>query len=271
MRKLLRKRKKLILLLMLAFFSLFLMTVDFKDKRSFFFLDSIIVSAFSPVQAFINRSIDKLNRILDSYVSSLNVKEENILLKDEIEKLKAEKSRFLEIEKQYSRLLQLLDFKKNFSSKMLLAEVISNDLNSWFKIIVVNKGANSGIKKGMAVVSTDGLIGRTVEVNSNTSKVLLLTDFRSAVDALIQRTRDRGVIKGKNTNTFEMKYIPLNADIKVNDRVISSGLGGVFPKGFLIGTVSRIKKKKQSLFQEAEVVPDRDLSEIEEVFIIIEK
>jgi len=135
----------------------------------------------------------------------------------------------------------------------------------------VNKGANSGIKKGMAVVSTDGLIGRTVEVNSNTSKVLLLTDFRSAVDALIQRTRDRGVIKGKNTNTFEMKYIPLNADIKVNDRVISSGLGGVFPKGFLIGTVSRIKKKKQSLFQEAEVVPDRDLSEIEEVFIIIEK
>jgi len=88
---------------------------------------------------------------------------------------------------------------------------------------------------------------------------------------LIQRTRDRGVIKGKNTNTFEMKYIPLNADIKVNDRVISSGLGGVFPKGFLIGTVSRIKKKKQSLFQEAEVVPDRDLSEIEEVFIIIEK
>jgi len=233
------------------------MTVDFKDKRSFFFLDSIVVSAFSPVQAFINRSIDKLNRIWDSYVSSVN--------------LKAEKSRFLEIEKQYSRLLQLLDFKKNFSSKMLLVEVISNDLNSWFKIIVVNRGANSGIKKGMAVVSIDGLIGRTVEVNSNTSKVLLLTDFRSAVDALIQRTRDRGVIKGKNTNIFEMKYIPLNADIKVDDRVISSGLGGVFPKGFLIGTVSRIKKKKQSLFQEAEVVPDRDLSEIEEVFIIIEK
>lgn len=247
------------------------MTVDFKDKRNFFFLDSIAVSVFSPVQVFINRSVNKLNKIWVNYLSLVNVEEENIILKKEIEKLKAGKSRFLEIEKQYSRLLELLNFKKNISSNTVLAEIISNDLNSWFKIVVANKGANSGIKKGMAVVSAVGLVGRTIEVNSNTSKILLLTDFRSAVDALIQRTRGRGVIRGKNSNIFEMKYIPLNADIKVGDRVISSGLGGVFSKGFLIGTISKIKKKKQSLFQEAEVIPDRDLSEIEEVFIITEK
>lgn len=268
MSRLLSKWKKLILILFLTFFSLFLITLDVKDKRSFFFIDTIDSAVFTPIKAFINSIVQGVDRMGEDYLSLRNVKEENMALRKEIENLKMEKARLLEIEKQHDRLVKLLDLKKVFPPKTVTAEVISNDFSNWFKVIVVNRGEESGVHRRMAVVTADGLVGRTVEVNSHSTKVLLLTDFRSAVDAMVQRTRDRGVVKGNNSSIFEMKYIPLNAEIKIGDAVISSGLGGVFPKGFFIGTITKIKRKKNSLFQEAEVVPNIDLSKIEEVFII---
>lgn len=271
MKKILSKWKRSILVFFLIFCSLLLTTLHVKGKRDIFFLDSIVNSVFSPVQSFFTRSIRSVKQLGTNYLFVINAREENILLKEEIERLRIDRERLLEIENQYNRLLKQLQFQKEISSKMILAEVVGNDFNSWFKTIVINKGTENAIEKGMTAMTADGLVGRTIEAGTNNAKILLLTDFRNAVDAMVQRTRDRGVVIGNNSNILQMRFIPLKADIQIGDVVISSGMGGVYPKGLVVGTVTKIKRKKQSLFQEAEIAPSGDFTKLEEVFIISKK
>ena len=271
MKKILGRWKKSFLIIALVFCSLLFITLDAKEARRLFFVDKIVNSVISPVQSSVTRLARRTRNIGAHYLLLAGVEKENARLKKEVEQLKMERARLLEMEKQNERLMEFLDFKKGFPGKTVMAEVVGNDFGSWFKTIIVNRGSENGITKGMAAVASEELIGRTIDVAGNYSKVLLLTDFRNAVDAMIQRTRDRGIVKGENSNILKMRYLPLNADVQIGDTVVSSGLGGVYPKGFIIGKVARIKRSGQSLFQEAEITPERDFFKLEEVFIITEK
>jgi rod shape-determining protein MreC len=271
MKKILGRWKKSFLIIALVFCSLLFITLDAREARRLFFVDRIVNSVVAPVQSSVTRLARRTKNIGTHYLFLTRVEKENAHMKKEIEQLKMERARLLEIEKQNDRLLGFLDFKRDFPGRTVMAEVIGNDFGSWFKTVIVNRGSESGIKTGMAAVASGELIGRTIDVAGNYSKVLLLTDFRNAVDAMIQRTRDRGIVKGENSNVLKMRYIPLNADVQIGDSVISSGLGGVYPKGFVIGKIAKIKRSGQNLFQEAEIIPERDFSKLEEVFIITEK
>ena len=114
-----------------------------------------------------------------------------------------------------------------------------------------------------------GVIGHVIHSSSNTSKVLLITDSRSAVDSLFQETRESGITVGTGENICEMKFVPISAKINLGDKVISSGLGGVFPKGLVVGSVVDIFKQSQELFQDIMVEPSADLSNIEEVIVLL--
>ena len=151
---------------------------------------------------------------------------------------------------------------------MILASVVGSDAISWSKMITINKGSNDGLKKNMAVVSNEGLVGHIIQTVPYYSKVLLITDVRSAVDALDQEKRTRGVVIGKGSDICEMKYIPQDADIRVGQSVISSGLGGVFPKGLLIGKVSKVEETNKGLFKNVVVTPSVKISFLEEVFVL---
>jgi rod shape-determining protein MreC len=119
------------------------------------------------------------------------------------------------------------------------------------------------------VVTEAGIVGHIIHSTATTSKVLLITDSRSAVDSLFQNTRVPGVSTGTGEGLCKIKFVPIDAELKVGDRVISSGLGGIFPKGWMVGTVVGIVKRKQELFQDVIVAPNVDFSRLEDVLVLL--
>ena len=135
----------------------------------------------------------------------------------------------------------------------------------------MNQGENDGVAKDMAVATSEGVVGRVIEVSRNTAKVLLITDANSAVDVIVQRSRAQGILEGKIEETCILKYVQKSEEVQVGDRVITSGLGGIFPKGLVVGTVTKVDRKRPGIFQYIEVTPAVDLSKLEEVLILGEE
>jgi rod shape-determining protein MreC len=136
---------------------------------------------------------------------------------------------------------------------------------------LVNKGEKDGVTKDMAVATSEGVVGRVIEVSPDTAKVLLITDANSSLDVIIQRSRAHGIMEGKIDEVCILKYVQKNEDVQVGDIVITSGLGGIFPKGLVVGKVSQVDRKRPGIFQHIEVSPAVDLSRIEEVLILEER
>jgi rod shape-determining protein MreC len=134
--------------------------------------------------------------------------------------------------------------------------------------VVLDKGERDGIRPEMGVVTLTGAVGRVVKSSATSSVVLLLTDPNNAVTALVQRTRDEGIIEGTVSGKARLKYIPLLAAVRVGDPVVTSGLTGGFPKGVPIGTITGIQKDEGDLFQTAEVQPEVDFTKLEEVLVV---
>ncbi|PIX26576.1 MAG: rod shape-determining protein MreC, partial [Deltaproteobacteria bacterium CG_4_8_14_3_um_filter_43_13] len=197
------------------------------------------------------------------------LKKENTVLNKTINALKEENLRLREAAIANMRLRKLLLFKEEFRGSMVSAEVISEDPSSWFKTVILDKGSKDGIEKKMAVVTSEGMIGRVIEVSRSVSKVLLSTDHRSAIDVMVQRTRAKGILEGRVNQTCQLKYVSRADDVRMGDDIISSGLGGMFPKGLLLGRVSKIKREGSGLFQYVEVTPSVDFAKLEEVFIVV--
>lgn len=213
-------------------------------------------------------SVKAVQDTWDGYISLASVHEENQELKEEIKQLKLEGLKHREREKTFERLNKMLDYKIASNAGKILASVIGADSVSWSRMITIDKGTNQGVQKNMAVVTHEGLVGHITQSLPGYSKVLLITDARSAVDVLDQNERTRGVVVGKGSDICEMKYIPHDADIRVGNPVISSGLGGVFPKGLLIGKVSHVEEINRGLFKNVIITPSAKISLLEEVFIL---
>lgn len=193
---------------------------------------------------------------------------ENKDLRQRILELEAERNRLLEAEATNRRLSELLDFRSQLSSASLTASVIASSASTWFRSLTLNKGSADGIQKGMAVVSPSGVVGQVVEVTRHGAKVLLITDPHSGVDVIVQRSRARGIVSGSLDNGPVMKYVKRSEDIEVGDRLITSGLDAVFPKGLSVGTVTKVRKKSFGLFQVVGVDLAVDSSRIEEVLLV---
>ena len=148
--------------------------------------------------------------------------------------------------------------------------MVAFDPSGWFQTILIDKGRNDGVVLDMAVVSAEGLVGRVIGVGKHHAKVLLILDGNSAVDAYIQSSRARGVLVGLGRELCLLKYVQRNEDVQVGDKVISSGMGGVFPKGLLVGTVQGVVRGSSGLFQRVEVEPAVNFSRLEEVMVVIQ-
>jgi rod shape-determining protein MreC len=133
---------------------------------------------------------------------------------------------------------------------------------------MINKGSRDGVAVEMGVITPAGVVGRVIKAEPAVSQVLLITDRNSAVAALIQRTRDEGLVEGTEKGLARIKYLSLLADVKEGDLVLTSGLTGSFPKGLPIGTLGLVTKKELDLFQQAELTPNVDFSKIEEVLVV---
>jgi len=262
-------RKNIILVFSILLLSLALMSVSAKQQNGLSFLDSLAGLILSPFQNLFTQSVQSVSDGVNHYFDLVNVSKENERLKLEVERLVNEKNELIERIARQKRIAGLMAYQDDRKKESLVASVIARDATQWSKVVVIDKGYKHGVKKHLAVVTNSGVIGQIIHAGPTTSKVLLTIDSRSAVDSLFQDSRVSGVVVGTGEEQCEIKFVPNTAEIKVGDRVLSSGLGGIFPKGLFIGTVSKVVKKKQGLFQDITLTPSSDLSKLEEVLVFL--
>ncbi len=173
-----------------------------------------------------------------------------------------------EVLKENARFKNLLDFKGSSVFSAVAANIIGRDPSSWNSTIIIDRGSRDKISEGMPVASPSGVVGKVFEVGDKTSKVMLLSDPRFSVAALIQHSREQGLISGTLQGICRMQYLSPRTLVNVNDKVITSKLSSFFPEGFLIGQVIEVKDSSGSPTIECLVEPAVSLSQIEEVIVI---
>jgi rod shape-determining protein MreC len=214
---------------------------------------------------YVGRSVKQL---WQGYFYLVEVRRQNAELQRQLEEYKQREVRFQEAQQAMTRLEVLLDLKRQVALPVIGARVIAYDPTLWSRSAIINQGKAQGVKEGLPVLAPQGIVGRIVVVYPEYSKVMLIVDRKSGADAMVQRTRVRGILKGKGGNRCSLEFVPKNADVQVGDLVLASGLVGLYPKGLVFGKVTAANKKNPGVFQEIEVSPNVDLSTLEEVLVV---
>jgi rod shape-determining protein MreC len=262
-----RMRGALLILVFISAF-LYIFSLNFRTPNKMDVLQRSVTETVSPPIQLFGRLFSSLEQFFKEYIWLKNLRGENESLKREIAEMQSRVTSYQEAYVENQRLRRLLDFKTTTMAETIPAQVIVHDLTGWFQTLMVDKGFRDGVAPDMPVVNDEGLIGRVLDVSNRYSRVLLITDQGSAVDAVDQRNRVRGILCGKDANGCLLKYIRGNLDIKEGDLVISSGKDGIYPKGLRLGVVRAVYKDPVDLFQKIDVKPLVRLSALEEVLII---
>lgn len=231
----------------------------------------IILELVAPLQSMTSGTSRYIRNRWQDYTSLWNVLEENKQLKAELQEYKKTNLEYREAVATNIQLRNLLQFKKSLSPPTLTTTIIGRDPSPWARIVIIDRGSRDGVEKGMPVVSAAGIVGQILDTTLDYSKVILATDPNSAIDVLVQKSRVRGIIKGDAKSNFRMHYVFKNSDISENDQIITSELGGVFPKGLPVGTVSSISSSRRGMFLEIEVTPSVVFSRLEDLIVIMKK
>ncbi len=213
-------------------------------------------------------TVHGIGDIWRDYVDLRGLREENKRLQHEAATLKRRLDQLAEQALETQRLQRLLAMRETPQAEFLTARVVGKDATNWFKTILLDRGSLEGVRRNQPVLAPDGLVGRVVEVTPGSARVQLLTDPVNAVGGLIQRTRVTGIVSGNLGAGARVRYLPLLADVVVGDDVVTSGMGGVFPKGIPVGRITAVERRSGALFQEATLQPAVDLGRLEEVLIL---
>jgi rod shape-determining protein MreC len=263
------KRFRLLFTALVFLFAAFLVfTFHARGNRDTSIFQKTLMEISFPLQQGAQKVFLWVEGLGEHYIFLSRVQEENQKLKKAIVVLQEENLRLREGLLAQERLKNLYGLQSRYAIGSRVAQVYARDPSSWFSTFLINKGRVDGIAKDMAVVASAGLVGRVIEVSRGTAKVLLITDPNSALDVINQRSRSQGILEGKTDKICILKYVHKSDDVQVGDPVITSGLGGIFPKGLIAGTVNRVEKKYPGLFQYVEVTPAVDLSKLEEVLVL---
>ena len=264
----LRKYKTAILIIALLVIALMMLSFSLKYGAERGFFSKIVLEAVAPVQKGLSASIKSIRDAWSRYIFLVGIEEENKNLKKKINELKSVIISYQEGYLEAQRLKKLLSLTDDYNYHFIPARVVGREQAALSKTILINRGTVHGLKVGMPVIVPPGLIGRLVDVSWHASKVLLLIDESSNVDAIVQRTRMQGIISGAGSRGLILKYISKTQEVKEGDVIVSSGMGGVFPKGLLIGQASHVDRLEASLFLKINVAPFVDFSKLEEVLVL---
>ena len=246
------------------------MTVNMRYEKSNLFFESAVGFFLSPVQSFFTSSVNFISDVFGRYLLLVATSKENERLILEVGRLLNKNNELIEKNKYLERVGKLNVYFKEKEKIIITAKVIGRDATQWSKMLFLDKGTNDNVKKNLVVMTDTGVVGHVIHSSLNSSKVLLITDSRSAIDSVFQATREPGVTVGTGDGMCKIKFVAIDAAVKLGDKVVSSGLGGVFPKGLMIGTVVDVVKKKLDLFQNITIAPSVTLSHLEEVAIVLE-
>jgi len=268
--RLLGKYRRAVILAVTLMAAFFLMSLQVRHDRAVVSLTrQAILFAVSPVIKVTAVTVGGFSRVWLDYVDLRALRDENLRLQREAAILQRRISQLEEQALETQRLQGLLAMRETSQAKYLAARVVGKDATNWFKTILIDRGSQSGLRRNQPVVAPDGVVGRVVEVTPTAAKIQLITDPVSAAGGLIQRTRVTGIVSGNLGAGLKVRYLPLLADIVVGDEVITSGMGGVFPKGVPLGRVTAVERRSGALFQEATLAPKVDLARLEEVLILM--
>ncbi len=246
-----------------------------RERLRLTFLEKAVITVIAPMQNLVSRTAGRVTSVVDTFRHYRELEEENRSLKEELSRLEILHPQLKELRQENYRLRELLQFKAKTDYQLLPAEVIARNPNQWFEILTVDKGSTHGVKQGMPVVTSPGLVGSIYTVAPYSSQVMLLTDPRRGVSALVQRSRDPGIVGtveglGGNEGHLIMRNLPPEANIQLGDTIISSGLGPLFPKGLVLGYVLEVGDDEYGLLRYALLEPAANFNRLEELFIVIE-
>lgn len=267
--RLLARYRRAVILTAALVLSFLLMTLQVRHETAVVtFTRQALLFIVSPFIKVTAATIQGVTGVWRDYVDLRTVREENKRLHLETTTLKRRIDQLQDQALETQRLERLLAMRQASQADLLTARVVGKDATNWFKTILLDRGSLEGIRRNQPALAPDGLVGRVVEVTPTSARVQLLTDPVSAVGGLIQRTRVTGIVSGNLGAGARVRYLPLMADVAVGDEVVTSGMGGVFPKGILIGRITSVERRSGALFQEATLQPAVDLSRLEEVLIL---
>jgi rod shape-determining protein MreC len=268
MRQFLSQYKALLLALLLILIGLHLFSSSVDEPENLGFVGRMVLTIYEPIYKIIQFPFTKASGAVSSFTSVGAIQLQNEQLLAENAELKEKLQVFSELAGAAERYGQLLELKSRHPELVTYARIIARPASTEYRVFVIDKGEKDGASVNMSVVTPDGLVGHVVQTAPYASKVMLVTDAGSSVAATIQRTRANSLVQGQSFDDLKLKFLSRNEDVAVGDVVVTSGLGGVFPKGITVGSVSVVNKEDFGIFQDAEVKPAVDLARVEEVALL---
>jgi rod shape-determining protein MreC len=226
---------------------------------------------FLELMAPLQRSTSAVGRVASGtwqdVAELFHTRSTNEALREHVRRLEQDRDRLAEVDLENARLRKLLDFRNTMIGELLTARVVGRDATGLARTLTIDRGESDGVARGAAVLAPEGVVGQVFLVSRHAARVLLVSDHNSGVDALVQRTRARGIVQGTVDAGCALKYVKRTEDVQVGDELVTSGLDGIFPKGLPVGQVTAIDKRGQGLFQSADVAPRVDVDRLEEVLV----
>ncbi len=232
-------------------------------------LSRVVLNPLVSTQSWISNRFQVIQSFIDAPQDTARLRQENIELNAEVSRLQAQ---VIELQQQLTEtnvLSALVDFARaNPENRYQAAAVIGYDTSPFLRYVLINRGSNDGLRRGMPVVTQQGLIGRVDAVTAGAARVQLITDPASSVNVHIEPSEGQAVLQGQITGDLLLDMIPQEANVQVGDLVLTSGLGGGYPSNILIGQIAGVRGRAQDLFQRATVQPVVDFSQLEIVLVI---
>jgi len=230
-------------------------------------LEAVTFGAFAEVQRVTSSAIGGLRTSWSDYVALQEVRRENARLRDEVAQLRVRLQQERALAQRSRTLEQLLDLRSQAELVTVAASIIAGGASPDFRTITIDKGTADGLRPDMAVIAPAGVVGRIITPSARAAKVQLLIDRNAAAGALVERSRAQGVVEGTGGG-LRMNYVSGTADILVGDTVLTSGIDGIYPKGFVIGQIQSVERG-QGVFGAIGLRPAVDFSSLEAVLVVL--
>lgn len=262
-------RIDLALLVILLFGQLLLMAGSLRGSEGDNALETGLVRASRPVVGVARVISGGFAGLFDSWEEIRTARRENVRLRSEVEREKGEIERYREQAIENRRLRRLLGMREDLAPKSIAASVVTTKLSTQTRMIVIDRGSESGVRVDQGVVAWGGAVGRVVSADRGFAKVRLISDPNSGVAGVVQRSRAAGMVLGRGDGSLEMLYVPKYEDVAVGDRVVTSGLDGVYPRGFGVGEVT-VVEDTAGVSKGIRLAPEVDFRSLEEVLVLVE-
>jgi len=227
----------------------------------------LTLETLGPLQGFFTKISLGTVKVKDKYIALVNLEQQNEQQRQKIAKLQEQLDEYSSAYARNRFLETALEFKQQNTFPKCMARVVGKDPSFWFQTLIVDRGQNDGVVTGMVARTSQGVVGQVVQVSDNYSKILLANAPSSAIDAIVQNSRVRGILKGAGEQGYILHYVLKNAEVKEGDKIVTAGIGGVFPSGITLGTVSKVHSKHRGMFLDIVVKPAVDFSRLEFLFI----